>query len=118
MELVVIFVGMPCCCGRIKTLTDASVRNCKGVNSAFRPLNMVGVPAVWEGIRKGIVAKVNSENPITKAIFNGATYVHLSDTGKKSHRTLYTVTVTSAVVKNSWVSRLIAAPPLDALRSR
>ena len=36
---------------------------------------MVGVPAVWETIRKGIVAKVNSGSFITKAVFNGAMYV-------------------------------------------
>ena len=30
---------------------------------------------VWERIRKGIVAKVNSGSPITKAIFNGAMFV-------------------------------------------
>ena len=74
VELVMIFVGMSCGYGRIKTLTDASVRNCKGDISAFRPSIMVGVPAVWETIRKGIIAKVNSGGSIKKAIFNGAMY--------------------------------------------
>jgi long-chain acyl-CoA synthetase len=89
VELVMIFVGMPCGYGRVKTLTDASVRNCKGDISAFRPSIMVGVPAVWETIRKGIIAKINSGSPITKAVFNGAMYAkrnnipilaHLADT--------------------------------------
>jgi long-chain acyl-CoA synthetase len=66
-----IFVGMPCGYGRVKTLTDASVRNCKGDISAFRPSIMVGVPAVWETIRKGIIAKVNAGGSIKKGIFNG-----------------------------------------------
>jgi long-chain acyl-CoA synthetase len=57
VELVMIFVGMPCGYGRVKTLTDASV---KGDISAFRPSIMVGVPTVWETIRKGIIAKVNA----------------------------------------------------------
>ena len=74
VELIMIFVGMTCGYGRIKTLTDASVRNCKGDISAFRPTIMVGVPAVWETIRKGIIAKVNAGSPIKKAIFNGAIY--------------------------------------------
>ena len=74
VELVLIFVGMPCGYGRVKTLTDASVRNCKGDISALRPSIMVGVPAVWETIRKGIVAKVNSGSAIKQAIFNGAMY--------------------------------------------
>ena len=75
VELVMIFVGMPCGYGRVKTLTDASVRNCKGDISAFRPSIMVGVPAVWETIRKGIIAKINSGSAIKKAIFNGAMHV-------------------------------------------
>ena len=75
VELVMIFVGMPLGYGRVKTLTDASVRNCKGDISAFRPSIMVGVPAVWETIRKGIIAKVNSGGTIKKNVFNGAMYV-------------------------------------------
>ena len=72
VELVMIFVGMPCGYGRVKTLTDASVRNCKGDISAFRPSIMVGVPAACETIRKGIIAKVNAGGSIKKGIFNGA----------------------------------------------
>ena len=72
VELIMIFVGMPSGYGRVKTLTDASVRNCKGDISAFRPSIMVGVPAVWETIRKGIIAKVNSGGTIKKNLFNGA----------------------------------------------
>ena len=75
VELVMVFVGVPCGYGRIKTLTDASVRNCKGDISAFKPSIMVGVPAVWETIRKGIIAKINSGGSIKKAVFNGAMYV-------------------------------------------
>ncbi len=33
---------------------------------------MVGVPAVWELIRKGILAQVNSAGAIRKSMFNGA----------------------------------------------
>ena len=75
VELVMVFTGVPCGYGRIKTLTDASVRNCKGDISAFKPSIMVGVPAVWETIRKGIIAKINSGGSIKKAIFDGAMYV-------------------------------------------
>ncbi|KAJ7153021.1 long-chain-fatty-acid-CoA-ligase [Mycena crocata] len=58
VELCMLFVGMPTGFGGFKTLTDASVRNCDGDIKAFRPSIMVGVPAVWETIRKGIVGKV------------------------------------------------------------
>ena len=46
--------------GTVKTLTDTSVRNCVGDIRAFRPTILIGVPAVWELIRKGIVAKVKA----------------------------------------------------------
>jgi len=72
VELILFFVGMPIGYGRVKTLTDASVRNCKGDISAFRPSIMVGVPAVWETIRKGILAKVHAGGTIKKTLFNGA----------------------------------------------
>ncbi|KAK2465148.1 hypothetical protein APHAL10511_002840 [Amanita phalloides] len=72
VELIMIFVGIPCGYGRVKTLTDTSVRNCKGDISAFRPSIMVGVPAVWETIRKGILQKVNAGGMIRKSVFNGA----------------------------------------------
>src|SRR5438552_15625975 len=58
--------------GNPKTLSDASVRNCKGDIREFRPTILVGVPAVWESVKKGIVAKVNAENPIVKNMFWGA----------------------------------------------
>ncbi|ESK92838.1 long-chain-fatty-acid- -ligase [Moniliophthora roreri MCA 2997] len=72
VEIIMVFVGMTTGYGRVKTLTDASVRNCKGDIAAFRPSIMVGVPAVWETIRKGILTKVNSGGTVKKAVFNGA----------------------------------------------
>lgn len=72
VEMCMVFVGMPVGYGRVKTLTDASVRNCKGDIAAFRPSIMVGVPAVWETIRKGILTKVHSGGAIKKTLFNGA----------------------------------------------
>ncbi|KAF9461401.1 long-chain-fatty-acid-CoA-ligase [Collybia nuda] len=72
VEMSMLFIGMPSGYGRVKTLTDASVRNCKGDISAFRPSIMVGVPAVWETIRKGILTKVNGGGTLKKSVFNGA----------------------------------------------
>lgn len=72
VELALFFVGVTTGYGRVKTLTDASVRNCLGDIRAFRPTIMVGVPAVWELIRKGIVGKVNSSGGLKKTVFNGA----------------------------------------------
>lgn len=55
-----------------RTLTDASVRNCKGDIKEFRPTLMTGVPAVWETIRKGILTKIKQSTPNAQAIFEKA----------------------------------------------
>ena len=55
-----------------RTLSDASVRHCKGDIREFSPTVMVGVPAVWESVKKGIVSKVDSGSMITKNLFWGA----------------------------------------------
>ncbi|PFH48184.1 hypothetical protein AMATHDRAFT_66061 [Amanita thiersii Skay4041] len=85
VELIMIFVGIPSGYGRVKTLTDASVRNCKGDISAFRPSIMVGVPAVWETIRKGILSKVNASGGLKKSLFNGALAAKKAGTPVLSH---------------------------------
>ncbi|KAJ7718915.1 hypothetical protein B0H16DRAFT_1796333, partial [Mycena metata] len=72
VELCMLFVGMPTRFGRIKTLTDASVRHCDGDIKEFRPSVMVGVPAVWETIRKGIVGKVQAGGVLRSSLFKGA----------------------------------------------
>lgn len=58
--------------GTVKTLTDTSVRNCVGDIRALRPSIMVGVPAVWELIRKGILTKVKAGGALKSSVFNGA----------------------------------------------
>ncbi|KPV76200.1 uncharacterized protein RHOBADRAFT_48175 [Rhodotorula graminis WP1] len=57
VEMCFMFVGARMGYGNVKTLTDASVRNCLGDIRTLQPTIMVGVPAVWETIRKGIVSK-------------------------------------------------------------
>ena len=46
--------------GHARTLSDASVRNCKGDIREFQPTVLVGVPAVWESVKKGIIGRVSS----------------------------------------------------------
>ncbi|KAF8887701.1 long-chain-fatty-acid-CoA-ligase [Mucidula mucida] len=72
VELSMLFAGVSSGYGRVKTLTDASVRNCKGDIAELRPSIMVGVPAVWEMIRKGILAKIAAGGAIRKSVFNGS----------------------------------------------
>lgn len=70
VECSLIFVGVTMGYGSVKTLTDQSVRNCNGDLATFRPSVMVGVPAVWEQIRKGIMAKLSSAPAIARTMFN------------------------------------------------
>ncbi|KAJ6477712.1 hypothetical protein C8R45DRAFT_934366 [Mycena sanguinolenta] len=56
----------------LQTLTDASVCNCDGDIKAFRPSIMVGVPAVWETIRKGIIGQAVQGGKLKECVFKGA----------------------------------------------
>lgn len=58
--------------GNPKTLSDTSVRNCSGDIKEFRPTVLVGVPAVWETVKKGIIAKVNAGSRLVRGLFWGA----------------------------------------------
>ncbi|KZV89082.1 long-chain-fatty-acid-CoA-ligase [Exidia glandulosa HHB12029] len=70
VELSFMFLGITAGFGRVKTLTDASVRNCKGDLAEFRPSLLAAVPAVWETIRKGILDQVNKAGTFKKTVFN------------------------------------------------
>ncbi|KAI8078679.1 uncharacterized protein BX664DRAFT_342473 [Halteromyces radiatus] len=72
VENACVFWGVTLGYASVRTLTDASVRNCKGDIKEFRPTLMTGVPAVWESIRKGILNKINSASPSAQKIFNKA----------------------------------------------
>jgi long-chain acyl-CoA synthetase len=58
--------------GSPRTLTDQSVRKCLGDLRAFKPSIMVGVPAVWESVKKGIVGKVEASGAFGSKLFWGA----------------------------------------------
>lgn len=57
--------------GNPKTISDASVRNCAGDIREFKPTILIGVPAVWETVRKGILAKVGKSSAVVKSLFWG-----------------------------------------------
>ena len=58
--------------GNPKTLSDTSVRNCKGDIREFKPTILIGVPSVWESVKKGIIAKVNAGSIVVRNMFWGA----------------------------------------------
>lgn len=55
--------------GSTKTLTDATVKNCKGDLTELSPTLMAGVPLIWERIRKATLAKLSDASPIVRGIF-------------------------------------------------
>jgi long-chain acyl-CoA synthetase len=55
--------------GSPKTISSASTKNCAGDIAEFKPSILVGVPAIWETVRKGIVGKVSESGFIVKNMF-------------------------------------------------
>lgn len=53
----------------VKTLTETSTRNSLGDIKAFKPTIMVAVAAVWETIKKGILAQIAKQPALTQKIF-------------------------------------------------
>ncbi|KAI7907137.1 uncharacterized protein BX663DRAFT_494945 [Cokeromyces recurvatus] len=72
VENVCVYWGITLGYASVRTLTDTSVRNCKGDIKEFRPTLMTGVPAVWESIRKGILAKISTTSSKAQKMFHKA----------------------------------------------
>ncbi|KAL2143953.1 hypothetical protein VTI28DRAFT_9783 [Corynascus sepedonium] len=72
LENLVIFVGATLGYGSPRTLSDASMRNCHGDMRTFAPTIMVGVPQIWETVKKGIESKVAGSGALTRAAFHAA----------------------------------------------
>jgi long-chain acyl-CoA synthetase len=60
--------------GSPRTLTDTSVRNCQGDIREFKPSLLIGIPAVWETVKKGITANVSKGGWLVRTMFWGALY--------------------------------------------
>jgi long-chain acyl-CoA synthetase len=69
VDLALFFVGVTIGYGRARTLADTNVRNCKGDMKEFRPTALIGVPAIWETIRKGITGKVHAAGTLKENLF-------------------------------------------------
>lgn len=72
VENLCLYWGVTLGYGTVRTLTDASVRKCKGDIKEFRPTILTGVPTVWESIRKGILSNINNASPTVKKVFERA----------------------------------------------
>lgn len=69
IENIMIHLGVRMGYGSVKTLTDLNVRNCLGDIRELKPTCMAGVPQVWEGIRKGVLGKVEALPPLMQGVF-------------------------------------------------
>lgn len=72
LENLVLYIGGTLGYGNPRTLADSSVKNCAGDMRELRPTVMVGVPQIWETIRKGVMAKLDTSSPLLKNLFWGA----------------------------------------------
>ena len=52
-----------------RSLTDSSMKNCKGDAKELQPTIMAGVPEVFERIRKTVEAQVNKQGLFAKYLF-------------------------------------------------
>ncbi|ODV85055.1 hypothetical protein CANARDRAFT_28775 [[Candida] arabinofermentans NRRL YB-2248] len=68
-ELIIFYWGGIAGYASVKTLTDASTRNSEGDMKTFKPTIMVGVAAVWEAVKKGIMTQIEKAPPTTQKIF-------------------------------------------------
>lgn len=72
LENLVLFIGGTLGYGNPRTLSDTSMKNCAGDMRELRPTVMVGVPQVWETVKKGVMAKLDTSSPALKSLFWGA----------------------------------------------
>ncbi|KAM3551026.1 hypothetical protein ARSEF4850_008063 [Beauveria asiatica] len=72
LENLLMFIGGTVGYGNPRTLSDTSVKNCAGDMRELRPTVMVGVPQVWETVKKGVMAKLESASAIQQSLFWGA----------------------------------------------
>lgn len=58
--------------GSPRTLSDRAMKNCLGDIRELRPTVLVGVPAVWETVKKGIMDQVSKLPALKQKMFWGA----------------------------------------------
>jgi len=55
-----------------RSLSDTTVRNCKGDLNELQPTLMCGVPTIYDRLKRGILGKVEKGNPLVKYLFKAA----------------------------------------------
>ncbi|KAJ2000934.1 long-chain fatty acid-CoA ligase [Coemansia thaxteri] len=72
VDIYCIYSGLPIGYGTPRTLTDESVRECKGDIKELRPMVMMGVPQVWNTIRAGMLKQVDKSSWLVRKLFYSA----------------------------------------------
>lgn len=72
LENLVFFIGGTLGYGSPRTLSDSSVKNCAGDMRELKPTVMVGVPQIWETVRKGVMSRLETSSQILRTLFWGA----------------------------------------------
>ncbi|KAJ1727091.1 long-chain fatty acid-CoA ligase, partial [Coemansia biformis] len=72
VDVYCVFSGLRLGYGTPRTLTDESVRECRGDIRELRPMVMLGVPQVWNTIRAGMLKQVNQSSWLVRKLFYGA----------------------------------------------
>ncbi|KAJ1990682.1 long-chain fatty acid-CoA ligase [Coemansia spiralis] len=72
VDIYCMYSGLRIGYGTPRTLTDESVRECKGDIKELRPAVMMGVPQVWNTIRAGMLKQVDKSSWLVRKLFYGA----------------------------------------------
>lgn len=78
VELASLYWGSTLGYGSPKTVVESNMRNCQTDIKELKPTIMVGVPALWESVRKGVVAKVKQNPPFAQKVFWAAYHSKLA----------------------------------------
>jgi len=71
-ENAVLYWGGTMGYGSIRTLTDVSMKNCYGDIRELKPTILIGVPQVWETVKKGVEGRVKQMPALRQKVFWGA----------------------------------------------
>ncbi|KAJ2721397.1 long-chain fatty acid-CoA ligase [Coemansia sp. Benny D115] len=72
VDIYCMYSGIRIGYGTPRTLTDESVRECKGDIKELRPMVMMGVPQVWNTIRAGMLKQVDRSGWLVRKLFYNA----------------------------------------------
>ncbi|KAH3765296.1 long-chain-fatty-acid-CoA ligase 1 [Pelomyxa schiedti] len=68
-----------------RTLTGQFCYECSGDIPALRPTIMIGVPAVWERLRKVIISRVSKQPRATRVVFKLSLWIRKRFSGRLRH---------------------------------